>query len=341
MRVLFLLILLCAGSIVQAAEGTSADLGAALVNPGFHDKPAWFKESFLDIRDDVEDAAGEGRRVILYFYQDGCPYCAKLLRDNLGDRGIAEKTRAGFDVIAVNMWGDREVSGLDGSTISEKAFARGLRVQFTPTLVFLDDAGEIVLRLNGYLPPHRFSAALDYAGGRHESIPFGDFVADAMPVPASGQLHTEPGFLSGPADLSGTRERPLLVMFEQRQCPACDELHLDVLKRAPVRASLEGFDVVLLDLRSKDEVTTPAGNRLPVRDWARRLGIQYAPTLVFFDQAGREVFRTEAYLRAFHVHGALDYVLSGAYREQAEFQRYLQDRRADFERRGINADLWQ
>ena len=341
MHACFLLLLFLVSGMLQAAEDTTADLGTALVNPGFHDKPKWFKESFLDIREDVDEAAADGRRVILYFYQDGCPYCAKLLRDNFGDLGIAEKTRAGFDVIAVNMWGDREVTGLDGSTVSEKAFARGFRVQFTPTLVFIDEAGEVVLRLNGYLPPHRFSVALDYVGGRHEAIPFGDFVADAMPVPASGRLHFETGFLPVPADLSGPRERPLLVMFEQRQCPACDELHLDVLKRAPVRAALEGVDVTLLDLWSRDQVTTPDGNRVTVRDWARQLQIQYAPTLVFFDTAGREVFRTEAYLRAFHVHGALDYVLSGAYREQPEFQRYLQDRRAEFERRGIDADLWQ
>ena len=62
-------------------------------------EPAWFKESFLDIREDIAEATTTGRRVLLYFYQDGCPYCAKLLNDNFGNREIAEKTQQGFDVI--------------------------------------------------------------------------------------------------------------------------------------------------------------------------------------------------------------------------------------------------
>jgi thioredoxin-related protein len=76
-----------------------------------------------------------------------------------------------------------------------------------------------------------------------------------------------------------------------------------------------------------------------VRDWARELDVQYAPTLVMFDARGREAFRTEAYLRTFHVQSALDYVASGAYREQPNFQRYLQGRAADLEARGIHVDL--
>ena len=53
-----------------------------LVKPGYHEKPAWFKESFLNLREDVEEAKENNKRVLLYFYQDGCPYCAKLLQDN-------------------------------------------------------------------------------------------------------------------------------------------------------------------------------------------------------------------------------------------------------------------
>ena len=36
--------------------------------------PGWFKESFLDFEEDIEEAAAEGRRLVLYFWQTGCPY---------------------------------------------------------------------------------------------------------------------------------------------------------------------------------------------------------------------------------------------------------------------------
>jgi thioredoxin-related protein len=60
---------------------------------------------------------------------------------------------------------------------------------------------------------------------------------------------------------------------------------------------------------------------------------------VFFDAEGKEVFRTAGYLKAFHIHGALDYVATGTYRSQPNFQRYLEARRGALEARGFKVDL--
>jgi thioredoxin-related protein len=37
--------------------------------------PEWFAQSFLDIREDAAEAARDGKRLMIYFMQDGCPYC--------------------------------------------------------------------------------------------------------------------------------------------------------------------------------------------------------------------------------------------------------------------------
>ena len=84
---------------------------------------------------------------------------------------------------------------------------------------------------------------------------------------------------------------------------------------------------------------TPDGRELPLREWSKELGIEYTPSLVFFDPEGEEVFRTEGYLKSFHIHGALDYVSTGAYLRQPNFQRYLQKRRAAVEALGFEVDL--
>ena len=105
-----LIMLLISGLLVLPAFATEEKLQAGMVNPGYEEKPPWFKDSFLDIREDVAETAASGKRLILYFYQDGCPYCTKLLKDNFGNREIAQKTQQHFEVIAINMWGDREVT---------------------------------------------------------------------------------------------------------------------------------------------------------------------------------------------------------------------------------------
>ncbi|MDP1896269.1 MAG: hypothetical protein Q8K43_00125, partial [Sulfurimicrobium sp.] len=65
----------------------------------------------------------------------------------------------------------------------------------------------------------------------------------------------------------------------------------------------------------------------------------YAPSMVFFDASGKEVFRAEAMLKAFHVQSVLDYVGSGAYRKYPEFQRYVDVRADGLRSRGIVVDL--
>ena len=344
---LFILVLLFleggqSGKTVFAVEQSNLDAG--MVNPGYEEKPEWFKNSFLDIGEDVTEATAAGKRVMLYFYQDGCPYCAKLLRDNFSQRSIVQKAQKYLDVIAVNMWGDREVTGLDGQSTTEKQFAAALRVMFTPTILVLNEQGKVILRINGYYHPAKFEAALDYVGQHKEgTLSFADYYRQLAPVKASGKLHDEAFFLPPPYELQQliNQSKPLLVLFEQHQCKRCDEYHADIYQRQETREQLQRFNIVRLDMWAETPVVTPQGKRVTAREFASQLDIKYAPSMVFFDNSGKEVFRSEAYLRAFHIQSILDYIASGAYRTQPNFQRYIASRADRLEAQGVHVDLWK
>lgn len=340
-RFVFFIYALLGLVLAGSASAMEEKLGADMVNPGYQEHPVWFKQSFLDIREDVSEAAEENKRVLLYFYQDGCPYCKKLLETNFSLRDISERTRAYFDVIAINIWGDREVTDLDGKSISEKQFAADLRVMFTPTLLMLNEQGELVVRLNGYYPPHKFGTVIDYVGQRKEQeTSFREYWAERSPVAASGKLHQDASYLQPPYRLAERKgDKPLLVLFEQKTCIYCDELHGDILKRKQSDVLLKQFDVVLLDTWSDTPLQTPNGRQTTIADWSRDLNVQYVPSMVMFDARGKEVFRTEAQLKSFHTQAAMDYVLSGAYLEQPSFQRFVQARADALEAQGIHVDL--
>ncbi len=128
--------------------------------------PDWFAETLLDLREDVAEAAKERRRVMLYFWQDGCPACKRLGETTFRDPGIVATMRRQFVSIALNVWGDREVTWTDGKAISEKQLAAMLKVHATPTLVFLDEKGAVALRFGGHVPPAQFVPKLDAAAPR-------------------------------------------------------------------------------------------------------------------------------------------------------------------------------
>ena len=268
---------------------------------------------------------------------------AERLFDNFSQRSIVEKTRQHFVALAMNMWGDREVTWLDGRVMAEKEVARLLKVQFTPTLLFFDENGTVVARLNGYDPPQRFEPVLDYVAGHLERRQaLGDYLRQRVREPASPVLHDEPFFVRPPYDLR--REpgaKPLAALFETTHCSPCDELHREGLQRPEVRALVGEFDVARFSLAASTPLTSPAGRATTAQAWARELGVTYTPTIVFFDRSGIEVFRIDAYLRPFHLAASFDYVAGGGYRSEPSFQRYLQGRAEDLRARGEVVDLWR
>ena len=340
LNVIFCVLLISLSGLSISHAKTEGELSAGMVNPGHEEHPAWFKVSFLDLFEDIEDAADNDKRLLIYYYQDGCPYCKKLLEENFSQRDISDKTQKYFDVVSINLWGDKEVTVGD-KVYTEKEFAEALKVQYTPTLLFFNENNKIVFRANGYYPPEKFGALLDYIGKKQElKISYQDYMEKVNPQVSTGRLHDDINTVASITDLSKTG-KPLLVMFEQKKCNTCDELHLDILKRKESVDLLSRFNVAVVDMWSNQVITTPSGNKMKVRDWAKKLDVKYAPSLLFFDDEGDEVFRSDAYLKAFHTQSVMDYVSSGAYKTQNNFQRYI-DERAEHQRElGIEVNLME
>lgn len=308
---------------------------------GVYTIPAWFKTSFLHLRDDSSEAARNGKRLFVYFGQDGCPYCAELFNNNFSQKHIVDYTRRHFDALSFNMWGDREVTDFDGQVLSEKELAAKHKVWFTPTILFFDEYGKQVLRVNGYYPPHQFLAALKYVAEKQEGKqPFREYLAKLSPPPASGTLRAMPNFAAAPYDLAAVRDRPVMVLFEQKDCAGCDRLHETILPLAETQEQVKRFHAIQLDRWSDTPVVTPSGERTTARAWADQLNVMYVPTMVMFD-GGKEAVRIEAMFQSFHVQSILDYAASGAYQREPSLQRFLKSRADGLRERGIVVDLWQ
>lgn len=323
--------------------GGAAAAQGFVPSPHAIDIPRWFSNSLLDFKDETAEAAREGKRVMVYFGQDGCPYCKALMKASFGPGPITDKTRKHFVAIAVNIWGDAEVTWIDGTPTTEKALARRLKVQFTPTLLFLETDGRLVLRLDGYLPPERFTHVLDYVIERRDrELSLAEYLTAQLKEPEIPVRGTRPYLLRDPGKLARAgRGRPLAVLFESPSCKACVEMHEEGFKREPLRRLLVGFDVARLVAGAPAALVTPDGRRMDAAAWARDLKIKLYPTVVFFDAQGKEVFRFDGYMRPFHIESAFDYVASGAYGREPQFQRFVQARADKLRDRGTPVDLWR
>ena len=128
-----------------------------------HAPKGTFADSFLIIPEEMRDAAKIGRRVIVFFEQEGCPACLKMARTTFVDSAVTERLRRRFVIIAVDVFGAREITWVDGMPRSEKALAAQLGIQGTPTVMLLDEQGKAVQQFIGYRDPKAFTAILDAA----------------------------------------------------------------------------------------------------------------------------------------------------------------------------------
>lgn len=151
---------------------------AELSDSELHVQP-WFHESFLNLPEDLAEAQSQGKRLVIYWEQRGCPYCKRMHEVNLRLPRVVDYIKEKFVVIQLNLWGDREVTDFDGEVTTEKKLADKYLVRYTPTLSFFPETvakmkgkptpkDREVNRIAGYFKPfhffflHRYAATKGY-----------------------------------------------------------------------------------------------------------------------------------------------------------------------------------
>ena len=336
MRSLLMILALC---FLLAGNVSAATTTGKVVGGKISEHPAWFKESFLDIAEDVEEAAVANKHVILFMHLNGCPYCYKMTEENFKHAPYTEFIKENFDVIAINIKGDREVALNEEISLTEKELAVKLKVMYTPTIVFLNQQNKVVARVNGYRSVPDFRHVLDYVQEKaYLNTSLSKYVDARKERVYSFREHPQ---LTEVKDLRSLADQPLAVIFEDKACVDCDALHDGHLKRPEVREVLEDYTFVRLDALSEEPIVDVEGNPTTPRAYAEKLGLVYRPGIVLFDR-GKEVIRITSVLYTYHFEEVLRYVGERHYDLYPEsFYDYLDARTAEITASGRDVDLSQ
>lgn len=171
-------------------------------------------------------------------------------------------------------------------------------------------------------------------------------------------LHTQPfysdTFLDLAEDLAEATAngKDLIVLVEQDACPYCREMHeVNFAKPEIADYIAEHYMVVQLDMWGAREVTDFDGETLEERDLMRKWFVNFTPTTLFFalddpdtsPPTMREAltFLMPGYFKPFHHMTALEFVASDAYKEQPNFQRWLNERADRLRAEGKEVTVWE
>jgi thioredoxin-related protein len=301
-----------------------------------HSMPDWFKQSFLNFKDDVEEARQAGKHVLVFMDLNDCPYCARTLDENFHGGENKPYIQEHFDVIALNVRGDQEVIWTDAASYSERQLAAKLKIAGTPALIFLDGNGDKVLQLNGYRTPPTLRLALEYVHSKaYRNQSLSDYIENRQKSPVY-KLRDHPRF-ENVTDFSNYR-KPLAVIFEDRNCADCAGFHDKVLNHPDVLAELKPFRLVRLDTYAETPIVDTSGKRTTPRAWAATLKMNHRPGVVLFDE-GKEAARVEGRFYHFLFKEMLRFVSGKHYQRYARFGAYLDERQPALLKQGISIDF--
>ena len=319
---------------LPAIAASDAERGK-IIGGAIHQAPGWFKESFLEIADDADEASEEGKHLILFFQLNACPYCDRMLEEVFETEPYTSFIQQHFDVISINVRGDREVVFNEEITVSEKQLSEILKVRATPAILILNEENKTVVRVNGYRAPARFKHVLDFVASKsYRTTSLTDYLTAKLERNVY-QLRDNSLFTKV-TDLSSI-EGPLMLVFEGGSCYDCDEFHDGILGHELVRKELAPYTVVRLDADSTETILDIHGNKTTAAELANKHELFYRPGVLIFDE-GVLLRRHDSLTFPHHFKESLRYVAGGFYKE-TDYRSYSQKRTEELLAAGVVIDL--
>ncbi len=117
------------------------------------------------------------------------------------------------------------------------------------------------------------------------------------------------------AEAVAADKQGLMVFFSTEGCSYCGLFVRESLGNPAIAAATqERFAAVGLEIFSDAEMTDPRGTPMRVKEFATAEGVEYAPTLLFYDADGRRTLRAVGYQSPARFQAILDYLGDDHYR---------------------------
>ncbi len=97
----------------------------------------------------------------VFFEQSNCHACDVLHTGPLDEADIRQRIKQ-LDLTQLDMWSDTPVITPAGERTTARQWADQLGLFYTPTLIFFDEQGEEILRVDSVVQFYRLRNVLDY-----------------------------------------------------------------------------------------------------------------------------------------------------------------------------------
>lgn len=120
--------------------------------------------SWSSFEEAVEHASKSGKKILIDVYAPWCGWCRRMQQEAYVDAKIVTFLDQTFEIARLNV--DDSESSLEfmGMTFTPQELGYAFGAEGTPTTIFLDQEGNYITRLPGYVDPSTFYQVITYIG---------------------------------------------------------------------------------------------------------------------------------------------------------------------------------
>ncbi len=121
-------------------------------------------------------AEKENKHIVIDFYTDWCHWCKVMDEQTYKNSDVVKMAGESFIFAKINAESSEKLS-YRGQEYSYRQFAAALGVKGYPATVFLNDKGEFITKISGFVKPDQFLPLLRYFKGEYYTkMSFDDFM---------------------------------------------------------------------------------------------------------------------------------------------------------------------
>lgn len=111
-------------------------------------------------------AESEQKKIFIFAEAEWCAYCKQMKREIFPQAKVQKLIEEHFYPVSIDIESNNAIV-FNGNKMTEREFSREMRVSATPTIIFIDERGEVLGVQPGFIEEPVFISLLEYIGNNH------------------------------------------------------------------------------------------------------------------------------------------------------------------------------
>lgn len=131
--------------------------------------------NWSDFNSAVTSSDDNDETLFLFFEAEWCGFCKQMRSEVFPQDSIQDKIGEGFVPVAIDIESEEKIV-YQGQEMSQKSFSHHMRIDATPTIMFMSREGEVIGRYRGFADVKELKLLLEYIrGGEVKNLSFAEY----------------------------------------------------------------------------------------------------------------------------------------------------------------------